>query len=139
MPVVKDAAVIAEKWARVTPGRTPDYLQGIQNPRYSWAASAAAAEPNYKTGVTEAATRGAFSKGVKAAGDAKWQRNSLAKGQTRYAEGVAVGQPDYLAGVAPYIEVIRSTVLPPRFPRGSPQNIQRVAVLNAALRKRKTG
>lgn len=139
MAAVKDTSRVAAKWARVTPQRTEDYQQGVQTPRTPWAAASNAAADRYKTGVTEAANAGRFAKGVAAAGDQRWQQKSLAKGPSRFAEGVAMSGPDFQAGIAPYLDTIASTQLPPRFAKGDPRNIQRVSVLAAALRKRKTG
>lgn len=139
MPAVKPTAMVAEKWSRVTPQRSEDYKLGVSQPRVPWAAAAKAGEERYKAGVLEAATRGAYGKGVTAAGDAKWQQKSMTKGPTRFAEGVALSAPDYQAGVAPYLDVIASTQLPPRFAKGDPRNVERVRVLTQALRKRKTG
>lgn len=139
MANVKPSASVSEKWARVTPQRQQDYQTGVQNPRTPWAAATKAGEERYKAGVMEAAQRGAFGKGVTAAGDQKWQQKAMAKGPTRFAEGVAISAPDYQAAVTPYLDVIASTQLPPRFAKGDPRNVERVKVISAALRKRKTG
>lgn len=139
MAAVKPVATIAEKWARVTPQRAEDYKLGVQNPRTPWAAAAAAANDRYKAAVTEAANANRFQRAVTQAGDQRWQSKALAKGPARFSEGVALSGPDYQAAVAPYIDTIAATVLPPRGPKGSPQNLQRVAAIAAALRKRKTG
>jgi len=139
MAATKTGAATAEKWSRVTPARQEDYKIGVMNPRAPWAASATAANDRYKTGVTEAAGRNAYTKGIAAAGDQKWQRKSAEKGPQRFAEGVALSTGDYQAGVQPYLDVINSTQLPPRFQKGDPRNVERVRVLAAALRKRKTG
>lgn len=139
MPAVKSGSATAAKWSRVSAQRTEDYQQGVAAPRTPWAAATAAAEERYKQGVTEAAGRGAFGKGVRAAGDARWSQKAQAKGPARYAEGVQMSGPDYAAGVQPYLDTIAATTLPPRYPKGDPRNVQRVAVLSAALRKRKTG
>lgn len=139
MAATKSGAQTAEKWSRVTPMRSDDYKMGVMNPRTPWAAAANAAQERYKQGVTEAANRGAYGKGVTAAGDQKWQRKSAEKGPQRFAEGVSLSAGDYQAGVQPYLDVIAGTALPPRFPKGDPRNIARVATLAAALRKRKTG
>ena len=139
MPAVKSTGAVAEKWARVTPQRSEDYKLGVSQPRTPWAAASKAGEERYKAGVTEAITRGAFGKGVTAAGDAKWQQKALAKGPTRFAEGVALSGPDYQAAISPYLDTIAATVLPPRFAKGDPRNVERVRVLAVALRKRKTG
>lgn len=139
MAKIKSAAEIAAKWARVTPQRTADYEQGVRNPTKDWALATEAAEDNYKTGVTKAAQEGRFGKGVKAAGTSKWQRKTLEKGPNRFAEGVAISEPEFQAGFDPFREVIANTVLPPRFPKGDPRNIDRVKVMAAALRKKKVG
>ncbi len=139
MPAVKSTTAVAEKWARVTPQRSEDYKMGISQPRAPWAASAKAAEDRYKAGVTEAAGRGAYGKGVTAAGDQKWQQKALAKGPSRFAEGVAISAPDFQAAISPYLDTIGATTLPPRFSKGDPRNVERVRVLSQALRKRKTG
>jgi len=139
MAQIKSTDRIAAKWARVTPMRTEDYTDGVRNPRTAWAAASAAAQDRYKTGVTEAANRGAYGKGIAAAGDARWQGKALAKGPSRFAEGVAMSGPDYQSGVGPYLDTIASTSLPPRFAKGDPRNLERVKVLSQALRKRKTG
>lgn len=139
MPAVKSTASVAEKWARVTPQRSEDYKLGVSQPRTPWAAAAKAGEERYKAGVQEAIARGAFGKGVTAAGDQKWQSKALAKGPTRFAEGVAISAPDYQTAIAPYLDVIAATTLPPRFAKGDPRNVERVRVLAIALRKRKTG
>lgn len=139
MAAVKDPQRVAEKWARVTPQRTQDYQQGIQAPRTPWAAASVAAGGRYQQAVTEAASAGRYGKGVNAAGDQRWQSKSLAKGPSRFAEGVALSGPDYQEAVRPYLDTIAATQLPPRGPKGSPQNLQRVAVIAQALRKKKTG
>jgi len=36
MVAIRSASEIAEKWARVTPGLTPDYEAGAKNPNKDW-------------------------------------------------------------------------------------------------------
>lgn len=139
MPATKDPTKTAAKWSRVSAQRGQDYQEGVAAPRVPWAAASAAANDRYKQGVMDAAQRNAFAKGVQAAGDQRWQSKSVAKGPGRYAEGVQLSGPDYATGVQPYLDTINSTALPPRYPRGDPRNVDRVKVLAAALRKRKTG
>lgn len=139
MPAVKSGAAVAEKWARVTPQRSEDYKLGVQNPRTPWAAAATAANERYKVGIQESIARNGYSKGIAAAGDQKWAAKSLAKGPSRFAEGVAISAPEYQAAVQPFLDVIASTQLPARFAKGDPRNIERVRVLAVALRKRATG
>jgi hypothetical protein len=139
MPAVKPGAQVAAKWSRVAAQRTEDYQMGVAAPRTPWAAASRAAEDRYKQGVADAASRGAFGKGVAAAGDARWQSKATAKGPTRYAEGVQLSGADYASGVQPYLDAIAATQLPPRYPKGDPRNVERVRVMSQALRKRKTG
>lgn len=139
MAATKSGASTAEKWARVTPMRSEDYKMGVMQPRTPWAAAATGAATRYQEGVQAGITRGGYQKGIAAAGDQKWQRKSAEKGPQRFAEGVALSTGDYQAGVQPYLDVIGSTQLPPRFAKGDPRNVERVRVLAAALRKRKTG
>jgi len=133
MPAVKSMSAIAEKWARVTPQRAPDYEAGIRSPKVDWAQATAAASNAYKEGVTKAITENRFEKGVKAAGTEKWQRKAIELGPSRYSQGVTVAQPDYEKGFAPFRDVIERTALPPRFAKGDPRNIDRVRVMAAAL------
>ncbi len=139
MAGVKSGTAVAEKWARVTPQRQQDYQAGVQAPRVPWSQAAKAAEERYKAGVQEAAARGAYGKGVAAAGDQRWQQKAIAKGPSRFAEGVAISAPDYQAGIQPYLDTIAATTLPPRYAKGDPRNIERVKTIAQALRKRKTG
>lgn len=136
---MKSTAQIAEKWARVTQQRAEDYVTGVSSPRTPWAQATAQAADRYKAGVTEAIGRGAFEKGVKAAGDGAYQKGVQMKGPQRFVEGVSQAAPDFQAGFEPYAAVIQSTQLPPRFNRGDPRNLQRVAAITTALRKKKTG
>lgn len=138
-PNVKSATLAGQRYARRAAAASGDYKQGVETTGKSWAAATAAGAKNYMAGVTEAAGRGAFEKGVTAAGDAKWKKNAMEKGPGRYAEGVQVGMDDYQRGVQPYLEVISRTDLPMRGPTGSESNYQRVTTLGRALRQAKTG
>ena len=136
---IKSAARIKEKWTRVTPMRTEDYRLGIQSPRRDWGAAAIAAKESHKLAMVSAAASDAFGKGIAKAGTAKWQTKALQKGPSRFAEGVMVGGDDYEKGFAPYRDEIEKTILPPRFPKRDPRNLQRVSIGNIALAKKKTG
>lgn len=133
MPTVKDTSEIAEKWARVTPQRAADYEAGVKDPVRDWESNTLAANAAYKAGVTEAVNKDRFAKGVKEAGTETWQSAAVTKGPGRFSQGVAVAQPAYEEGFAPYRDVIEKTTLPPRFAAGDPRNIDRVRVMAAAL------
>ena len=112
MAEIKDVGRIANKWARVAPQRTQDYLEGVQSPRRDWAASASAAQDTHTAAMQQAATKKSYSRGVRAAGTPKWQSRSTSKGPNRFAEGVQIAEPDYMKGFQPYADTIRSTTLP---------------------------
>lgn len=137
MPPVKSLDRISAKWARVAQVSGPEYEAGVTNPRRSWMQATAAAEANFEKGVQAAIQRKSFGKGVKAAGDDKWQKNTLQKGAVRWAAGINLAKGAFEAGFAPYRAVIERTTLPARGPKGDPANIQRVAIIADALHKEK--
>src|SRR5260370_9394496 len=127
------------RWAQRTAAATQDYQAGVKTPSVWWQEATVAESEAHKQAVIQAGQEGRFAKGVQKAGDAKWLKAASGKGAERFGPGAAAGQGDYEQGVAPYLQVIESTPLPPRGPKGDPKNIQRVAVLATALHKRKTG
>jgi len=133
MAFIRSIEHIARKWASVTPGRSEDYRAGVENPRKSWSASASAAEPAYEMGVTQAIAKKKFGKGVKDAGDEKWQRGAVEKGTARWGPGVTMAEPDYRSGFAPYRDAIERVTLPPRYARRDPRNLARVKAVVDAL------
>lgn len=135
MPKVRTGA--AGKWSRRASAATEDFVAGVNDPRRDWQTATVAAEQSYKTGVQAAAQRGAFGAGVKAAGSEKWKRKTVSKGAARFSQGVTDAQGDYATAVAPYLQTIEQTALPPRGPKGDPANIQRVAVIAKSLRDKK--
>jgi len=138
MPPIKSLAEIAEKWARVAPTRQEDYTKGVSSPRVAWDQAAIAADPSWKTGVQAAVTAGRFATGVRAAGNAKWQRRALELGPSRFATGTQAAKPDFEKGFGPFRQVIESTTLPPRRPTGDPGNIERVRAMALAWRNART-
>jgi hypothetical protein len=139
MAAIKPIDQSADKWQRRASVAGVDYTKGVQAPRTGWAAAAGAAAQNYTTAVTAAAQAGRFAAGVRKAGDAKWQTNSVAKGPTRYAEGVQLAVGAWSQSFAPFQAAISGLTLPARGPAGSPQNLQRVQAVSTALRAVKTG
>ncbi len=139
MVEIKSLSAIAEKWQRVTPGRTEDYKLGIQHPRRDWEAETVEARDNWKAGVDAAFAKGLFVKGVVKAGTKKWQEKALKKGPGRFAEGVYLAGPDYEKGFAPYREAIARVDLGPRFPKRDPRNLERVKRVVEALVAEKLG
>lgn len=141
MAKIKSIAVIAAKWASVTPMRSGDYAEGIANPERSWETATKAAEGAWASGVQAAVTRHSFTKGVASAGDTKWSRKASTIGVARWGPGVAEAEGEYAAGFGPYRDAIEKCVLPPRFARRDPRNMARVNAIIACLvaQKEKTG
>jgi len=133
MPAIKSTAEIAEKWSRVTPGRTRDYTDGIETPRRDWADATTAATENWEAGVQEAIAQDRFRFGVRNAGTRKWREKTLLKGPNRWAEGVRISAPDFREGFDPYRDEIERINLPPRYPRGDPRNLERVRIIAERL------
>ncbi len=138
-PIVKSIQHGADKWKNRAGSASGVYKDGIQQTQKSWEAAAGAAEPAWKAGVATASAAGRFGKGVHAAGNSAWKDNALAKGPDRYSQGVAIAEPKYLKGAAPYYSAIGSLNLPERGPRGSQQNYGRVAPIGQALHSLKMG
>jgi len=132
MAVIKSMSEIAKKWAEVTPGRAPYYETGVRTTAKDWAGAAAGAVAAYEAGVTEAIGRGAYQSGVSARGTSGWREATLAK-KARWAAGVRLGEPRYVAGFAPFRGVIESVTLPPRGARGDPGNYARCEAIGTAL------
>ena len=139
MADIKSTQEIANKWARVTPQRAPDYAAGVKNPKRSWSQGAQDAAEAYNQGVTEAIAGGRFEKGVAAAGDGKWSRKAQQVGTQRFGPGVQAAKGDYEAGFAPYAQVIAGVNLPPRGAKGDPRNYERVKAIGDALHTAKVG
>lgn len=138
MPIrIKSAALIAEKWTRVTPARVEDYRIGIEDPAVDWATPTAAAEGSYEGALAAAARDKRFGRGVLAVGTQHWRERALTVGPARYREGIAASGDAYETGFSPYRETIAGTDLPPRGPTGDPGNFARVQVVGTALRARK--
>lgn len=134
---IKSVDVIAKKYASRGQTAGPDYADGVNNTQTDWASQTAAAADTYATGVTAAISRGAFAKGVNAAGTDKWKRKAAGVGAQRFSSGVGAAQPDYARGIAPYLDVLKSLSLPKRLPKGDPGNNARSLAVQQALRAKK--
>lgn len=135
---VKSLTDITEKWRRRVQGAGPDYQKGVATTTKDWAENTAAAEDSYNTGVQEAIAAGRFGRGVREAGTGKWRQKIQAVGITRWPQGVAAAGDDFQKGFAPYREALERIDLPPRMPRGHPDNINRVAIIATTLHELRT-
>lgn len=132
-----------EKFVRRAGQAGPDYEQGVRNPRRNWADAASAAETTYRDAVTTAAQQGRFGRGVRRAGQAKWQKRAIELGVPRFPTGVAAAADDWTRGFAPFHQAISAATLPPRRPTRDPANRQRInaildAVTQAAIQRERT-
>lgn len=133
---VKSVERAAEKFLSRASVAGPDYSFGIKDTG-DWDVKAKAGKEAFEAGMADAIARDARTKGIEKAGNAKWQSKAIALGVKRFPEGVRAAKADYIREVGPYLEVIRGLELPPRGPKGSPENFERSRVVGEALRNKK--
>ena len=126
MAFIRSIDQIGRKWADVTPGRTKEYESGVSNPRTPWMEATQNAETAYEEGVSNAITKKRFGKGVRDAGNQTWLEGAVKKGVARWGPGVRLA-------VDKYRDAIERTVLPPRYARRDPRNLERVRAIVDAL------
>lgn len=137
---LKDIGSLAKKFVTRAGAAGGDYKDGVAGAGADWEARTRASEDAYKQGVTMAANEGRFGKGVSEAGSAKYVQRATTLGAQRYPTGVGAAEGDWAKGFAPYHQALQSLDLPPRGPRGTPQNQQisnAVAVRLAAIKRGK--
>uniref|UniRef100_A0A6H2A037 Uncharacterized protein n=1 Tax=viral metagenome TaxID=1070528 RepID=A0A6H2A037_9ZZZZ len=139
MAAIRSISELADKYKRVTPGRSADYKAGVEKPKADWATQAGAANEAWKGGVQDAISRNAFASGVNEKGTAGWKADTLQKGPERWAPGIGYGTPKFASNFGPYRDVIERTVLSPKYAKGDPRNLIRVAEIANALRAAKVG
>ena len=133
MVKVKPVEKVVEKWKARASVAATDYKDGIANPKRDWAEATTAAQETWKKALTEAMARNAFAAGVKEAGTDKWKKKALAVGPTRFTEGVAAAVDEYKKKISEVLSIIEGIELPPRGPRGSESNYERVKAIGKAL------
>lgn len=136
---IKSLDRIGTKWSEVASRSSDEYKTGVENPRRSWSQAAQNAEGNFEEGIQNAIARKAYGKGVSEAGDAKWKKRAVELGPSRYSAGVRVAKPEYQSGFSRYHSRLSALTLPPRGPKGSPENIDRVRIIAEALHSEKIG
>lgn len=136
---IKDTATLAKKFVTRAGAAAGDYKTGIEASGQDWQANTERAADNYAAGVQEAIGRGAFSKGVAAAGSSKFVTRASTLGAQRFPTGIQASEGEWAKGSAPYLDALKSMDLPPRRPKGDPGNQQRAAAVAMRLRAIKTG
>lgn len=126
-------AAAAEKWARVTQSRQNDYQTGVQGAGQRYQEGVSGAADIYAAGVQQAINEGRYSMGV--AGKAgRYVAKASGIGPARWAQGISGSRSDYEGGVGRTFQAVASVSLPPKGPKGSPGNLQRVAAVVEAER-----
>lgn len=138
MPAVKPLAEIASKFVRRASSAGEEYRRGVQRAT-TWQQNTAAAKDNYEAGVQAAISNDRFSKGVANVSNQEWQQKAAEKGGANYGAGVRMAENDYSKGYAPYRAVVEGVTLPPRGPKGSPENYERVRAIGEAQHQAKLG
>jgi hypothetical protein len=115
-----------QKWVCRTAEASEDYKKGVEKPRRDWEYETAGAEDRWKAGIDAAHKKRAFYKAVLKRGQKGWAQKTLVKGPGRWTQGVIDAGDDYEKGFAPYHQLIPSIIMPKRYPRGDPRNLERV-------------
>lgn len=137
---VKNLANAAKKFGTNAQAGSANYASGVQA-NQSWMANTEAAAQTWAQGVQNAASNGAFGKGVSHAGQSKWQQGAIQKGQGRFQQAVALPQTqqNWQNGFQPYAQVLQGITKPPKGVRGSPGNYAIVQTIGNALHAAKVG
>lgn len=137
MALIRSIDTIASKWKDVTPLRLDIYRANVTAPLRDWEKETLAAKSRRDEGLRAAIADGRIDRGIKAAGLEGWRKPTVSKGPTRWAEGVAVGEPEYRAGFAPFRDVIERTDPGPKYAKGDPRNWERSKKIGLALHDKK--
>jgi len=133
---VKSVERAAQKFLDRASVAGKDYELGIRETP-DWEAKAINGKAAYEAGISDSIARGAREAGISKASNSKWQSKAITLGVKRFPEGIRAAKGDYAQGVGPYLEVIRGLELPPRGPKGSPENHERSRMVGEALRGKK--
>ena len=137
MALIRSLESIAKKWKEVTHQRANIYKANVQAPLRNWEVETLAASDRRDSGMQAAIADGRINRGIIKTGFAGWQKPTVTKGPQRWAEGVAVAEPEYKAGFAPYRDVIEATDIGPRYAKGDPRNWDRSKAIGMALHEKK--
>ncbi|KKL82154.1 hypothetical protein LCGC14_1987590 [marine sediment metagenome] len=137
MALIRALEVISKKWQQVTPQRSGIYKDNVESPLRDWEKETLAASDRRDQGLRDAIADGRIDRGIKAVGLEGWRKPTVTKGPARWSEGVALAEPEFRAGFAPYHDVIQRTDPGPRFAKGDPRNWERSKRIGLALHERK--
>ena len=138
---MKTASQVGPKWASRAGSAGFDYAKGASETTKDQAASAIAAKGIYQQALTESFGRDAFAKGLQRSGKQGWLSGVTQKGVNNYTTGVtAVGSLSKYTTNSGRFDSARNVASGMAGgPKGSPQNLQKVAAVVSALRAVKLG
>ena len=136
---VKDVTAAAQKFVARAQAAGGDYKTGVQGAGGKWAANTKASSDAWGLGVQQAISDGRFANSIDQQSQQKFQDRAANVGAQRYPQGVAGAQQAWATSTKPYLDLIATINLPPRQPKGSPNNYQRVQAIGDDLRRRKLG
>jgi len=137
MALIRSIEVIARKWQEVTPQRAEIYKSNVEAPLRDWAKEALGASERRDEGLRKAIADGRINRGITRVGLDGWRKPTVTKGPSRWSEGVALAEPEYRAGFAPYRDIIERTDPGPKFAKGDPRNWDRSRKIGLALHDKK--
>lgn len=136
---VKDVAAAAQKFVQRATAAGGDYKAGVANAGGKWAANTKASVDSWGQGVQQAIADNRFTNAINTSSTTKYQDRASNVGAQRYPQGVAGAQQSWANNTKPYLDLIAGITLPPRSPKGSPNNYARVQAIGDALRRKKIG
>lgn len=133
---MKTASQSVGKWSSRTSAASSDYATGCQQTDKDQAARGIAAKEIYKQALTESFGRDAYAKGLGRSGNQGWKTGVAEKGAQNFSTGVSTqsAQSKYTENSGKYDTARMAADRLPRGPRGSAQNLARVAAVANALR-----
>lgn len=137
MALIRSLESISRKWQEVTPARAEIYRENVAAPLRDWEKEALGAKDRRDAGLREAIADGRIDRGIRRVGIEGWRKPTTTKGPSRWSEGVALAEPEYRAGFAPYRDVIERTDPGPKYAKGDPRNWERSKKIGLALHERK--
>lgn len=137
MALIRSIDTIAKKWKDVTPERADIYKENVEAPLRDWEKETLAAKDRRDEGLRKAIADGRIDRGIKKAGLEGWRKPTVTKGPARWGEGVALAEPEYRAGFAPFRDVIERTDPGPKYAKGDPRNWERSKRIGLALHNKK--
>lgn len=109
---IVDASTAGASWVQGAQAGTQKWVDGIQNTSKDPTALAVAQQSSMLANVTAAVTSGRWAAGLRRAGKAKWQANSLAK-QANFGAGVMAGESAYISAMStwlPFMATVQATI-----------------------------